>query len=62
MWVSLFVAALCVVAMFLVSWQIALATIVIVFFFYVAVLYRKPGITTSTQTNTLIVQIQCKYW
>ena len=31
------------VAMFLISWPVALATIVIVLAFYLAVHYRKPG-------------------
>lgn len=43
MWLSLFVALLCIVAMFLVSWEVALATIGIVLFFYLVVVYRNPG-------------------
>ena len=43
MWLSLLTTALCVVAMFLISWPVALATIVIVLAFYLAVHYRKPG-------------------
>ena len=43
MWLSLFVAALCIVAMFLISWPVALITITIVMGFYMAVLYRHPG-------------------
>ena len=44
MWLSLLTAALCVVAMFLISWPVALVTIAIVLAFYLAVLYRKPGV------------------
>ena len=43
MWLSLFTSLLCVVAMFLISWPVALATIAIVAFFYFFVIYWRPG-------------------
>ena len=43
MWLSLLTTAVCVIAMFLISWPVALATIAIVLVFYLAVHYRKPG-------------------
>lgn len=43
MWLSLLTAVLCVIAMFLISWPVALITIAIVLFFYLVVVYRKPG-------------------
>lgn len=48
MWLSLLTAALCVVGMFLISWPVALITIGVVLFFYLVVLYRKPGEATTT--------------
>jgi solute carrier family 12 (sodium/potassium/chloride transporter), member 2 len=48
MWLSLFTSALCVVAMFLISWPVALITFAIVLFFYLFVVYRKPGNTSPT--------------
>jgi solute carrier family 12 (sodium/potassium/chloride transporter), member 2 len=48
MWLSLFTSALCVVAMFLISWPVALITFAIALFFYLFVVYRKPGNTSAT--------------
>lgn len=45
MWLSLLTAVLCIIAMFLISWPVALITVVIVFALYLAVLYRSPGIS-----------------
>lgn len=43
MWVSLLGAGLCIVAMFVMSWPTALATMVVMFCLYVYLLRRKPG-------------------
>ena len=43
MWLSLITAFLCIAAMFLISWPVALITIFVVFALYLAVLYRSPG-------------------
>ena len=42
-WLSLLTGILSVVAMFLISLPVAMITIAVVLFFYLVVLYRKPG-------------------
>ncbi len=54
MWLSLVTAVVCVVAMFLISWPVALVTIAIVLGFYLAVLYRKPGESQHTTAIYLL--------
>jgi len=53
MWLSLFVAALCVVAMFLISWPVALITIAIVLGFYLAVWYRHPDVNWGSSSQAM---------
>ena len=43
MWISLLGAILCLIVMFIINWEAALATFCTVFALYIIVLYRKPG-------------------
>lgn len=43
MWISLLGAILCLIVMFIINWQAALATFCTVLALYIIVLYRKPG-------------------
>lgn len=50
-WVSLFGFAVCVIIMFLLSWQASLMTILIVFGLYLLVLYRKPEVNWGSSAQ-----------
>lgn len=58
-WLSLFCCILCVVIMFLLSWQSSLITVAIIFALYLIVLYRQPdanwGSSTQEQTYRTLI-------
>ncbi|XP_043910677.1 solute carrier family 12 member 2-like [Protopterus annectens] len=53
LWVSLFGAALCCGVMFLINWQAALLTCVIVLSLYIYVTYKKPNVNWGSSTQAL---------
>lgn len=63
MWFSLAGAVLCIVVMFIMSWETALATFVLVAALYLYVHYRKPGKLSShilsAVLNTISVEKTC---
>ncbi|KAG5681038.1 hypothetical protein PVAND_010504 [Polypedilum vanderplanki] len=50
-WLSFFAFVVCVVIMFLLSWQASLVTVGIVFFLYLLVLYRKPDVNWGSSSQ-----------
>lgn len=50
-WFSLFGFIVCVVIMFLLSWQASLITVFIVFALYLLVLYRKPDVNWGSSAQ-----------
>lgn len=50
-WLSLFGFVVCVVIMFLLSWQASLITVLIVFALYLLVLYRKPDVNWGSSAQ-----------
>ncbi|XP_069072005.1 solute carrier family 12 member 2-like [Pleurodeles waltl] len=53
LWVSLFGAVLCCGVMFLINWQAALLTCVIVLSLYIYVTYKKPDVNWGSSTQAL---------
>ncbi|XP_059486836.1 solute carrier family 12 member 1 [Neocloeon triangulifer] len=63
MWLSLIGSVLCISVMFLISWNTALLTLLVVLALYLIVTYRKPdvnwGSTTQAQTyNNALMSVQ----
>lgn len=50
-WISLFGFVICVIIMFLLSWQASLMTGSIIFALYLLVLYRKPDINWGSSAQ-----------
>uniref|UniRef100_H3BA36 Solute carrier family 12 member 2 n=1 Tax=Latimeria chalumnae TaxID=7897 RepID=H3BA36_LATCH len=53
LWVSLFGAAVCCGVMFLINWQAALLTFVIVLALYIYLTYKKPDVNWGSSTQAL---------
>jgi solute carrier family 12 sodium/potassium/chloride transporter 2 len=50
-WLSFFGFVVCIIIMFLLSWQASLLTVSIVFFLYLLVLYRKPDVNWGSSSQ-----------
>lgn len=55
MWLSLIGSVLCVLVMFLISWNTALLTLLVVLALYLIVTYRKPGKKSKSNNNILYI-------